>query len=407
MVKTTFKTVVAENWQSAIGLIIGLLLSAGLYLYQFDTVAPSIVPAELNVVTRPIGDVLAEPLVLHQQFIQKVTFALTDNMLLAVRMPGVLVGVAVTIAFFMVTRLWFTLRIAILSTVLFASSSWLLHVVRIGTADTAYLLIFILFAAAMYVKLHQRQAMSTAILAISTVSLLYVPGMIWLLLPAAIWQRKLLLDALRRLHRRHLIAVGIVALTLFMPLVYASIRSPGFLKQLAVVPESTAIIANAPSALVQVVSDIFYRREFNPLFGVASLPYLDIFTVLLIVLGIFVLAHQIQLDRTKLLISTVLLGVLASVLLEPFSTAFLLPWLYLIAAYGMALLLQQWFTVFPKNPLARYTGVILLSTAIACSMVLSMTRYFIAWPHSEAHNEVFQSAERALKTNNNTSDLLQ
>lgn len=69
---------------------------------------------------------------------------------------------------------------------------------------------------------------------------------------------------------------------------------------------------------------------------------------------------------------------------------YIAPFLYIIAAAGIALLLQQWFTVFPKNPFARSVGVVLISICISASVAYNLHRYFIAWPHTPEVIREFQ-----------------
>ncbi len=62
----------------------------------------------------------------------------------------------------------------------------------------------------------------------------------------------------------------------------------------------------------------------------------------------------------------------------------LIPVLYIVMANGIAYMLQSWFTVFPRNPVARTLGVVLLTIVVVVSCSYQLQRYFIAWPAAEA-----------------------
>jgi hypothetical protein len=55
----------------------------------------------------------------------------------------------------------------------------------------------------------------------------------------------------------------------------------------------------------------------------------------------------------------------------------------------VALLLQQWFTVFPRNPLARLIGVLMVSLLVVLSAYYNTRHYFVAWPKNSQTEQVF------------------
>ena len=57
----------------------------------------------------------------------------------------------------------------------------------------------------------------------------------------------------------------------------------------------------------------------------------------------------------------------------------MVPFLYLLIAEGMTLVLREWREVFPRNPIARFIGTILVSIAVLTTGLYHMNRYYIAW----------------------------
>src|SRR5690606_12968540 len=100
-------------------------------------------------------------------------------------------------------------------------------------------------------------------------------------------------------------------------------------------------------------------------------------------LGLYYYFKFRSLARAKLLGACfVIAGILLAVE-GPVTTALLLPLVYIVVAGGIALLLGQWLTIFPRNPFARSLGIILLTAAVTMSCVYSLRAYFIAWPNNQ------------------------
>jgi hypothetical protein len=67
----------------------------------------------------------------------------------------------------------------------------------------------------------------------------------------------------------------------------------------------------------------------------------------------------------------------------------MLPFVYLIVAAGIGFMLQQWFRVFPRNPIARTLGASLITIAVISSSGYNLTHYFIAWAKAPETQSTF------------------
>jgi dolichyl-phosphate-mannose--protein O-mannosyl transferase len=138
---------------------------------------------------------------------------------------------------------------------------------------------------------------------------------------------------------------------------------------------------------------VFARGEVSPAFTIGRLPLLDVGTSIFFVLGSYWYLFQSKLDRTKLLTIGLIFGLILAGLNGSSYLAFLLPFVYLVAIGGLALMLQQWFTVFPRNPLARGIGVGVMSLLIAVIGFYHLQSYFVAWPNTPATKQHFQPGD--------------
>lgn len=394
MRKQTLKSMVSEGWLPVLMAFLFVLVVFLLLTFRLGTIMPAVINDELNAVPVPIMDVLSQPLYLHHQIIQKVAFAITDSLIFSVRAPSILVGVATAGAFCLIVRRWFTWRVAWLSVILFTTSAWFLHITRFGGVDSSFMLPLIPVAAGAYVHRGRYVTLGAYIITFALLAMLYVPGFIWFIVPLFVWQRHIVTSTIRYIKTKHLVALSALVAAGLLPLIVALVRSPDFILQLSGISIAADSVTGAPTRLVETVTGIFfYREEANQIYGIGHLPLVDVFTLILVTLGAFSLYHKRKLDRAKLIAALWLIGLLYGALGGNDAAALLLPVVYLTAAFGLALLLQQWFTVFPKNPLARQTGVIIIAVAVSASVLLSLTRYFIAWPNAPATAELLSTID--------------
>ncbi|MGH7234344.1 MAG: hypothetical protein ACREF7_02765, partial [Candidatus Saccharimonadales bacterium] len=72
-----------------------------------------------------------------------------------------------------------------------------------------------------------------------------------------------------------------------------------------------------------------------------------------------------------------------------FSALALLPLIAITAGTGLAFLLKEWFEIFPRNPIARTTGLVIMFAVITLSAVYEIRSYFVAWPSDPATTAIY------------------
>ena len=185
------------------------------------------------------------------------------------------------------------------------------------------------------------------------------------------------------------IALSVIVLILLAPLAWSVYQNPVILRELlgapATIPSASTILNNALS----IPRHLLWANEQNPVVWLGRLPLLDVFTIAMLGLGIYSYSFKKKLDRTKMLAGIFLISVVGISLGGRINLIIIQPAIYLVATAGVALLLQQWFTVFPRNPLARTIGVSILSLSVIMVAVYNTRHYFVAWPNSPETKKVF------------------
>lgn len=308
----------------------------------------------------------------------------------AVRGVSALSGLIGLIGTYFIIRTWFTRRLAIMGTVLFLCSSWFLHTARYASFDAVYLALPMVLAAWIWIRSGQYTNAAIIIAALGTALGLYIPGFLWFVIAAAVWQRKPLLKAIKRTPRKVLIPAGLTGLLTLLPLIWYLINPAGInsypvrLANLMALPTDLSVLGAFGSNIVQLLQTIFISSTGSSLLTVGNLPLLDVATATLFLFGSYALVSQYKLDRAKILGSIIIVAIIMAGLGSSAGLSLLLPFVFIVVCEGLAYLLTEWFVVFPKNPVPRTLGLVLVSMVVTVSCIFQLASYFVAWPSTDA-----------------------
>lgn len=391
---------VAENWRAAVAAlsIIGALV--GLLGYKLGSLVGGLSQAEFTLQQLvasngiSLGQIARDPLFLPYDIALYLVQLSPFHGPTMIRSVGVLFGLLGAIGFFSILRRWYTTRIAWYGTFLFVTSTWFLHSARFASPESSYLLLPLLIASVVALQAKTRAKRIVLAVVIFGFSALYIPGVIWFLLPAIVLQRHTIMASLKSQSTWFRVVLGIVSTAMLVPAVIMLAMPAGdtsALKNLlgilglpGSIPSLSLIADNASSA----VAGIFAVSSAGPLYTLGRLPWLDICTTALVIVGLIQFVRFRKLARSKLI---AIIGVVSLVLiaLGGVSELVLLPFIYLIAVEGLKRLLGMWLTIFPRNPFARGFGFIVITVLVAGVALYHTTRYFIAWPSTPETRQQF------------------
>jgi hypothetical protein len=308
-----------------------------------------------------------------------------------IRLPNAIIGGLTIIAFFALLKLWYSTRIAIAGGALFATSAWVLHVSRLASYNVDYLggVTFFLLSTAILHKYSDKKYVHSLINLLWGL-LIYVPGMVWLVAINAIRQHKQLRQGLKL--QKTLPSVGAYILSVVIPLpliIYYLVKSPKHILSWLGIPSHLVGIQALAKQFAAVFVHIFIRGPQYPDLWVGRQPMLDIFCLVTLVLGIIFYSSHVKATRSQLLFGSFLIGTILITINGGVDISFVVPIVFLFISAGIAYLLQQWLAVFPKNPIARSTGYLLVTIAVALSCLYGIRSYFVAWPNNPASQAVF------------------
>lgn len=387
------KNWLVPDWYQMILGMVGLFFIGLLLWFQLGTLVPGLSESELaqTQAATSLHDLRTNPLNLPYKILQLGLHKL-DLPTPAVRLASTIVGVVVVGCFFYVLRSWYSRRVATLGTFLFASSAWFLHTARLGIEGIMYALPIALVAATIWLQRTRGGALPLLTGLLVAATLLYIPGMIWLIIPLAIWQFSNLTRFLMSHNPFVITLLVLLGLSIVAPLVFAFYQQPVLLKAYFGLPETLPAPLEIAKNLAKTPLMIVFRGPDTAEAWLGRMPLLSWFSITMLVVGCYAIWRKRVLDRAKFIAYVLAVGTILVALEGPVTMSVLMPFIYLIVAAGIALMLQQWFTVFPKNPVARTFGPTLMSIAVVMAAYYNINHYFIAWPNTPETKAAFSQS---------------
>lgn len=380
-----------QIWQPMAGTLAGVALAGALLIYKIGTLVPGFANIEISSIlsSRSVGLIIDNPVNAPYKAITLITNYIYELSTISARLPNLGIALIAAGLFFYIVSKWHSTRVAIFSTALFASSAWYLHFARLSHPGIYLTLLLLLLAYGIWISKTQRSAPAVVIGVVIGSGLLYLPGMVWIVAIGVLWQRKKIVRHVRYAQISSL-TVSLLGVILLAPLIAATARDPQILKQLAGLPiGQLAQPIEIVRHILNVPVQLFLRTPQNPQLGLAGLPLLDFVTTALSIIGFYSYLHHIKLERAKIVVGLLIVCTLLVGLRGQVYSIILMPLIYLLAAAGLAYLINQWFGVFPRNPLAKYVGIILITVTVGLSCLYSVKQYFIAWPSAPATRDAF------------------
>jgi len=375
------KHLIATYWIVYVGLAIGFTAIFSLLFWRLASLTPGLSQIEILTIqnSQSLEAILLNPIslpfLIPMWLLQKIGL----DGIISLRSVGAVFGALSIVLMFIMLRQWQTTRIAILGSILFASSSWFLHTSRLAAPYIAFVVAILFLAVCLFwIHYSKYRKITAAIAALGLAISLYIPGFIWFVLAVFIWRRTDIVKIAKKIPWWFNVILILFTLTLLAPLGYATALDYTIALNFLAIPVSFEPL-DWLRQLAIIPAYILARGPENAALNLGRLPLIDLFTTGLLIIGGYSYYLRSGLLRTQFLIICSAITVLLVALNGPIFFALLLPIIYIVATAGLTLLLQQWFTVFPSNPIARGLGIIIIVIALGMTSFYHVNRYFVAW----------------------------
>ncbi len=370
--------------------VIGILLILSLFLYRINSLVPGVSQPELDThsSTRSLTQVFETGTNLPYNTSVFVLTKIANNTV-GLRLTGVIMGILTVLIFYLLVRNLYSTKTVYITSAMFVTSTLLLSVSRLATPNVMLLSLLMVVAAGYILRFNKNQEIAW-ILAVTIIGLsLYVPGILFFIIIASIWQLSRIQKSFENLKPAIIITCSVILSILIAPFVINLFLNPELWRQYLGIPAQLASIQEMISQTIRATASIFLITPASPVYWLGRLPILNAFESALFLFGLFSISKQNKLDRFWALIGIFILVIIfAGFTGNVLFIVALLPFLYIVIGFGIDETLNRWYEKFPKNPIARTVGLSLLSIAVILSFNYQLQRYFIAWPNSvETINE--------------------
>ncbi len=366
-----------------------LVVTLALFAYKQNSLIPGANTHEQTIRSRVVSyeypwRVPADsPYVTSSWLVSKTIFA---DPLVSSRLVAAVASTLSVLMFFMLLRNWLlSPGKALVGTALFATSSWTLAIGRGAHGEiVGIFLLLLIFTLGTRLLFTTKPFIDWMLLVIATVFALYTPVVPWLVfmvgavsllhykqrqrsLPIKLWQK---------------IVVGTTGLILALPLIVSIIIEPRNGLVLLGVDNLVESIPDIVLNITDAIRSIFFVGIPGSPIGLGKLPMLDIFSVFMFLLGCYYFERRLSLKRSKLLFGGLAIGFIVCSLsnFDIVRYSLLLPLIYIFISAGIHESINRWLAVFPRNPIARGIGVILLAVSIGFVGSYHLHKTFLARP---------------------------
>ena len=203
------------------------------------------------------------------------------------------------------------------------------------------------------------------------------------------WQHKRIWEEIKFVPWWFRTFCGFIILAGLIPLIWASINSPNELLLASGLPNTVPSLKSLLENFIHIPEYLFLRGPNDAVRWLGRLPLLDVFSTAMFILGLYSIRYSLKQHKIRILVGSSIFLSLLIIAGGAVTVTVLMPALYILIAGGVAFLLQQWFTVFPRNPLAHTLATSLVSVSVLLVSFYHISHYFIAWPQTPATKSAF------------------
>lgn len=291
------------------------------------------------------------------------------------KLPALLAAFFTGVGAVILLRRWFRANIAVLATIIMITTGQFLYVAQSGSASITYILwsVWLLLVATMVTYSTKHKRLWRLLLAVIIPLSLYTPMSIYLVL--AIVSAGILHPHVRHTIRKvplvERIALPAITIVLSLPLLLLIIINPSLMLGLLGAP------ASWPPDIWTNLTVIFqqYFNFMHPSSGTLMTPVLDLGSMILIAIGVWQLFTIRYTARSYTLAAWIIL-LLPLLIINPNLVNVTFVPLLLLLASGLSYILRNWYNLFPKNPYARFVGMVPLTILVGGLVVSGLYRYF-------------------------------
>ncbi len=353
-----------------------------LYFWRLGSLTPGLSSAEVvnRQAVSSVHHILTNPLNAPHQLLQH--YLSQGHGFFYLRLASVLLGLIFLVCYFMLCRWWFGKNLAYLTTLMLASTPWVVLTARGANADIMFLSPLAVLAAYYWLTRTKRKSLAWLSLCLSIALAVYTPGVLWFVLLGLILARNQLAKVFKSLPPAS-IALGIIVLLVSLyPLTSAIVTTPSTGRSLLLIPASWPGLKEILKATSWNLLALFWQTRQHLDFSLGQLPMLNAAQTILAIFGSYAMATRAR-RQAWALGALIVVSIIAAGLNENTKMmALAIPSLAILVGAGLRYLYVEWRSVFPRNPVPHFLAWSLVILLVGLHLILSLRYSLIAWPHN-------------------------
>jgi hypothetical protein len=219
---------------------------------------------------------------------------------------------------------------------------------------------------------------------------LYSPGIIWSVLGFIVLLPFFMQKILEKYNLGKIWTLLATIIVMILPLFVSFVLHPNNFSHILAGDSQTTISSFTHNLQVSLEA-LFLNGIPDSNLWLVGTPVLNYLTCLLLVFGLVALFVDKRLKhRFDFLFISLVFAVLALTFVGLPALSLIIPIVYLTAGYGIKFLLDNWYSLFPSNPVARNVGLSLVIFTVILSSGYNIVRYYVAWPKT---NDIISVAD--------------
>lgn len=393
MKQNLLQQIVLYRYRYVIGYILFLMLLAGLLLLELTSVPQGISSAEMESAVnssalQPVKE--ARMIDLPYHILQKISISLLGLSALSIKLPSVIIGILTGIGMLLLLKRWFKNNITLISALLAVTSSIFLIAGRTGTPDIMVICwaTYLLLLATLITQEAKWQYLWKIIIGLVVGLSLYTPLSAYVLGAALIagFFHPHARYTLKRYGGPQFTGALLLFAAAITPLGIGIWHNPNIAYELVgfshETPSGREYLGNLGEVFTYLSAFTMPRiaEKIQPAFPIAML--------VLIAMGLLRTLVDNYATRTYALLiwTAVIIPVIA---IHSYHTVGLFVPAILFMAIGIETLIREWYSLFPKNPYARLTGLLPLVVLMCSVWYFNYTTYFNGYRHSSEAAAVY------------------
>ncbi len=321
------------------------------------------------------------------------TYAINRS-LFGFRLASVIIALLVISIIYMLVSSWHGYKVGMLASVIVLFNLGLLTAGREATPLVSQMLLMAALLLVIAVLNRKPSLLGLILAAIVLAGALYLPGGIWLSLVTALLVQRAIVKTFRTLRNKSKILTILLLLIMLVPIFYQLIAhyQTSQLKVWLGYDLGNKFLLSGRNFLINLIhvpGDLFIHSEgLGPALSIGHLPVFPIAFSILFLIGLVSYTTRLSNWRWRSVLVLFSSGWIVSGLgiISPLS---LLPLVAITAGTGIAFLLKEWYSIFPRNPIARNLGLTIMFLVIGLGSVYGARSYFVAWANNSNTTSIY------------------